>query len=171
MGFCWLRGKDARARLAWRGCDSRRPSSLGFLDSMICTCNSCLQMFPLLIITFIRAVIRFLLFYFLIVLLVLYSIQITYSGNFCNIKLDLLYFYNLYIKCSKLNRVHTGNGFIFSQPSHSNIFGQIFLHCFLVDFSERTYVCKATSVIRKVSFRWLIHFQVLNNPVQLRLKC
>lgn len=90
------------------------PPLLAFcLESMIYTC-SCLQMFPLLIIIFIKAMVGFVLFYFLTVFLVLCSSHITYSGNFCNIELYLFYFYNLCIKCTKLNRVPTGNGFVFS---------------------------------------------------------
>lgn len=127
-------------------------------------------MFPLLIITFIRAVIGFLLFYFLTVFLAGCSTHITYSGNFCNTELNLLYLCNLYIKCTKLNRVQTGNGLVFPRPSLPNVFGQISFQWIFVG-SLKDAVFKVTFSYRKSPI-WIvkIQFQLLKSPVQSYLK-
>lgn len=152
MGPCWPRAEGGCARgpqgLWWW---TAPPLLFFYLESMICTC-SCLQVFSIFNYNFHTGCDRISHLLFPHCFPSTMPLHITYSGNFCNIELDLFYFCSLYIKCTKLNRIHIGNDFIFSQPSFPNIFGQISLPCIFVSSLRDPMPSQSLSVLGKVRF-------------------
>lgn len=100
--------------LQGHGWGAAPPLMAFYLESMICT-FTCLQVFSTFNYNFPKALIGFLILYFLTLCLVLCSMHYLFR-KFLYIELDLFYFYSLYAKYTKLNKIHIGNNFIFLNP-------------------------------------------------------